>query len=63
MCSFLLPEKVLTVIAAESGVNELVDKKFSQPTGVKAGPGATASGSDHRPIPEEEGGTRDDRGR
>lgn len=54
---------MLTVIATESGVNELVDKKFPQPSGIKAGPGATASGSDHRPIPENEGGTRDDRGR
>lgn len=50
--------------ALESGVDEMVEKKFSEPTtGVKYGPGATASGSDHRKVPEDEGGTRDDRGR
>ncbi|KAJ5163417.1 uncharacterized protein N7500_005247 [Penicillium coprophilum] len=47
----------------ESGVDEMVDQRFSQPTGVKYGPGSTASGSDHRVIPEDEGGTRDDRNR
>ncbi|CAL5867611.1 uncharacterized protein PFLUO_LOCUS1830 [Penicillium psychrofluorescens] len=47
----------------ESGVDEMVDKKFPQATTVKYGPGSTASGSDHRPVPEDEGGTRDDRGR
>ncbi|CAI7628249.1 hypothetical protein N7509_003242 [Penicillium cosmopolitanum] len=49
--------------AQESGVNELVEKRFPEAGGVKYGPGATASGSDHRKIPEDEGGTRDDRGR
>jgi hypothetical protein len=47
----------------ESGVNEMVENKFEQPAGLKYGPGATASGSDHRVIPEDEGGTRDDRNR
>lgn len=31
--------------------------------GVKYGPGSTASGSDHRIIPEDEGGVRDEHGR
>ncbi|KAJ5678872.1 hypothetical protein N7462_007116 [Penicillium macrosclerotiorum] len=47
----------------ESGVDEMVDQRFSESRGVKYGPGATASGSDHRKVPEDEGGTRDDRGR
>ncbi|OGE58397.1 hypothetical protein PENARI_c001G07731 [Penicillium arizonense] len=47
----------------ESGVDEMVNQRFSEPTGVKYGPGSTASGSDHRKIPEDEGGTRDDRDR
>ncbi|KAJ5084639.1 hypothetical protein NUU61_009218 [Penicillium alfredii] len=47
----------------ESGVDEMVDQRFAQPTGVKYGPGSTASGSEHRKVPEDEGGTRDDRGR
>ncbi|KAF3394579.1 hypothetical protein F1880_005138 [Penicillium rolfsii] len=47
----------------ESGVDEMVDQRFPQSGGVKYGPGSTASGSDHRKIPEDEGGTRDDRGR
>ncbi|KAJ5774330.1 hypothetical protein N7457_009226 [Penicillium paradoxum] len=47
----------------ESGVDEMVNQRFSQPTSVKYGPGSTASGSDHRVIPEDEGGTRDDRNR
>ncbi|KAF7719878.1 Uncharacterized protein PECH_000942 [Penicillium ucsense] len=47
----------------ESGVDEMVDQRFAQSGGVKYGPGSTASGSDHRKIPEDEGGTRDDRGR
>jgi hypothetical protein len=50
-------------LALESGVNEMVENKFEQPAGLKYGPGATASGSDHRVIPEDEGGTRDDRNR
>jgi hypothetical protein len=41
----------------------MVENKFEQPAGLKYGPGATASGSDHRVIPEDEGGTRDDRNR
>lgn len=41
----------------------MVEKKFEQPSGLKYGPGSTASGSDHRVIPEDEGGTRDDRDR
>lgn len=49
--------------AAESGVNEMVDQRFSEPTTVKYGPGSSASGSEHRKVPEDEGGTRDDRGR
>lgn len=51
------------VLALESGVDEMVDKRFGQETGVRAGRGAVPTGSDNRPIPEEEGGTRDDRGR
>ncbi|CAI7649113.1 unnamed protein product [Penicillium palitans] len=47
----------------ESGVDEMVDQRFSQPTSVKYGPGSTASGSDHRVILDEEGGVRDDRNR
>ncbi|RJE20733.1 hypothetical protein PHISCL_06928 [Aspergillus sclerotialis] len=47
----------------ESGVDEMVDKRFNQETGVRAGRGAVPTGSDNRPIPEEEGGSRDDRGR
>ncbi|KAJ5864010.1 uncharacterized protein N7529_005926 [Penicillium soppii] len=47
----------------ESGVDEMVEKKFEQPASLKYGPGSTASGSDHRVIPEDEGGNRDDRNR
>ncbi|CAI7598805.1 unnamed protein product [Penicillium glandicola] len=47
----------------ESGVDEMVDQRFSQPTGVKYGPGSAASGSDRLVIPEDEGGVRDDRNR
>ncbi|RHZ66375.1 uncharacterized protein CDV56_109201 [Aspergillus thermomutatus] len=46
----------------ESGVNEMVDKKFGE-TGIKTGREAGASSSDRKPIPEDEGGSRDDRGR
>lgn len=49
--------------AVESGVDEMVDQRFSQPTSVKYGAGSTASGSDHRVIIDEEGGVRDDRNR
>lgn len=41
----------------------MVDKKFPQPTDVRTGREAGATGSDHKPIPEDEGGIRDDRGR
>ncbi|KAJ5625878.1 hypothetical protein N7510_002187 [Penicillium lagena] len=51
------------LIALESGVDEMVNQRFPQATTVKYGPGSTASGSDHRKVPEDEGGTRDDRGR
>ena len=54
---------LITIPAAESGVDEMVDRRFPQPTSVKYGPGSTASGSDHRVIPEDEGGVRDDRNR
>lgn len=50
-------------LAQESGVDEMVEKKFEQAASLKYGPGSTASGSDHRVIPEDEGGTRDDRNR
>lgn len=50
-------------IAQESGVDEMVDQRFPESTGVKYGPGAAASGSDHRKVTEDEGATRDDRGR
>lgn len=50
--------------ALESGVNEMVDQRFAGAgASVKYGPGSTASGSDHRVVPEDEGGTRDDLGR
>lgn len=49
--------------ALESGVDEMVDQRFSESTGVKYGAGSTASGSDHRKVTEDEGATRDDRGR
>lgn len=57
------PNKSLTKTAIESGVNEFVDKKFPQETGVKTGREAGPTGSDNKPIPEDEGGSRDDRGR
>jgi hypothetical protein len=40
----------------------MVDKKFEE-TGIKTGREAGASSSDRKPIPEDEGGSRDDRGR
>jgi len=58
-----LPEVILTATALESGVNEFVDKKFPQETGVRTGREAGPTGSDKKPIPEDEGGSRDDRGR
>ncbi|KLJ05627.1 hypothetical protein EMPG_09336 [Blastomyces silverae] len=48
-------------LAAESGVEASVEYKFPG-SQVKYGPGSTASGSDHRIIPPEEGGRYDDRG-
>lgn len=54
---------LITIQAAESGVDEMVERRFPQPTSVKYGPGSAASGSDHRVIPEDEGGVRDDRNR
>lgn len=58
-----LPGVPLTETALESGVNEFADKKFPQETGVKTGREAGPTGSDNKPIPEDEGGSRDDRGR
>jgi hypothetical protein len=49
--------------ALESGVNEMAERKFPQATGVRYGREAVATGSDRKPIPEDEGGMRDDRGR
>ncbi|KAJ5929166.1 hypothetical protein N7454_007014 [Penicillium verhagenii] len=47
-----------------SGVDEMANKRFADAgASLKYGPGSTASGSDHRKVPEDEGGTRDDRGR
>lgn len=43
-------------------MNEFVDKKFPE-TRVKTGREAGSTGSDRKPIPEDEGGSRDDRGR
>jgi hypothetical protein len=54
---------VLMSIALESGVNEFADRKFDQPTGVRYGREAVPTASDRKPISEEEGGIRDDRGR
>ncbi|OAT02632.1 hypothetical protein, variant [Blastomyces dermatitidis ER-3] len=45
----------------KSGVDASVEYKFPG-SQVKYGPGSTASGSDHRIIPPEEGGRYDDRG-
>jgi len=53
----------LTGAALESGVNEFADRKFPQETGVRTGREAGPTGSDKKPIPEDEGGSRDDRGR
>ncbi|KAL4978857.1 hypothetical protein BDW66DRAFT_128911 [Aspergillus desertorum] len=47
----------------DSGVNEFADRKFNQPTGVRYGREAVATASDRKPISEDEGGIRDDRGR
>ncbi|PYI13914.1 hypothetical protein BO86DRAFT_455029 [Aspergillus japonicus CBS 114.51] len=45
----------------ESGIDEMVERKFE--TGVRTGREALATGSNRKPIPEDEGGSRDDRGR
>ncbi|KAB8236315.1 hypothetical protein ETB97_008366 [Aspergillus alliaceus] len=47
----------------ESNVDERADKKFREATGIKTGREAGATGSNRKPIPEDEGGTRDSRGR
>ncbi|OJJ56680.1 hypothetical protein ASPSYDRAFT_156233 [Aspergillus sydowii CBS 593.65] len=50
--------------AAESGVNEMAERKFPQEADVRYGGRDTGpTGSDRKPIPEDEGGMRDDRGR
>ncbi|KAL4886027.1 hypothetical protein BJY04DRAFT_178391 [Aspergillus karnatakaensis] len=49
--------------ALESGVNEAVDRKFEGAGEVRYGREALPTGSDRKPIPEDEGGLRDDRGR
>lgn len=61
----MILENLFRLLAAlESGVDENVAQRFADAgASVKYGPGATASGSDHRKVPEDEGGTRDDRGR
>ncbi|KAL4915668.1 hypothetical protein BDW62DRAFT_219225 [Aspergillus aurantiobrunneus] len=48
---------------AESGVNEMAERKFPQANEVRYGRDAVATGSGRKPIPENEGGIRDDRGR
>jgi hypothetical protein len=63
LCIALIDHSLTFILALESGVDEMVNKRFPESKGVKYGPGATASGSDHRVIPEDEGGTRDDRDR
>ncbi|KAL4867051.1 hypothetical protein BDV12DRAFT_124159 [Aspergillus spectabilis] len=47
----------------ESGVNEAVDRKFEGAGEVRYGREALPTGSDKKPIPEDEGGLRDDMGR
>ncbi|KAL5359614.1 hypothetical protein BJX96DRAFT_174501 [Aspergillus floccosus] len=47
----------------ESNINEMADKRFPQATGIRTGREAGATGSGRKPIPEDEGGMRDDRGR
>lgn len=47
----------------ESNIDERADKKFREATGIKTGREAGATGSNRKPIPEDEGGTRDSRGR
>ncbi|KAL4967145.1 uncharacterized protein BDV14DRAFT_170116 [Aspergillus stella-maris] len=50
--------------AAESGVNAMAERKFGDAAGgVAYGRDGLSTGSDRKPIPEEEGGVRDDRGR
>ncbi|KAL2808330.1 hypothetical protein BJX63DRAFT_409684 [Aspergillus granulosus] len=47
----------------DSGVNEMVDRKFPQATSVRYGREGVPTASGRKPIPEDEGGMRDDRGR
>ncbi|PGH12230.1 hypothetical protein AJ79_04410 [Helicocarpus griseus UAMH5409] len=54
-------QKGVSDTTAESGVDANVENKFPG-SEVKYGPGSTASGSDHRIVPPEEGGRTDDRG-
>lgn len=58
-----LRQALIKAIAEESNINEMVDKKFPESTGVRTGRAAGATGSNRMPIPEDEGGIRDDRGR
>ncbi|KAF3893274.1 hypothetical protein GY631_3773 [Trichophyton interdigitale] len=53
--------KNISDTAQETGVDAGVENKFPGAE-VRVGPGSTASGSDHRVIPPEEGGEIDDRG-
>ncbi|KAL5332541.1 hypothetical protein BJX70DRAFT_383849 [Aspergillus crustosus] len=46
----------------ESGVNENIERKF-EGAEVRYGREGLPTGSDRKPIPEDEGGVRDDRGR
>lgn len=54
---------VLTLAALESGVDEMANRRFGEPTSVDTGRETGATGSDKKPIPEDQGGVRDDRGR
>ncbi|KAE8152146.1 hypothetical protein BDV25DRAFT_151647 [Aspergillus avenaceus] len=47
----------------ESNIDERADLKFREATGIKTGREAGATGSNRKPIPEDEGGVRDSRGR
>ncbi|EFE34726.1 uncharacterized protein ARB_06489 [Trichophyton benhamiae CBS 112371] len=52
---------VFLLLAQETGVDAGAENKFPGAQ-VRVGPGSTASGSDHRVIPPEEGGEIDDQG-
>ncbi|EEP76152.1 predicted protein [Uncinocarpus reesii 1704] len=54
--------KSTSIKADESGVNADVERRFPG-SEVKYGSAATTGTGDNRPIPEEEGGRYDDRGR